>query len=294
MKQMTAAEKEAYKEAKRSELDRYSKKLAEGVAEIRTSEGYKKLLRFAGNFHSYSTGNIILIGQQNPEATLVNSFTNWKKAGRYVKKGETGLRILAPIKVKVKDEEDNETGEIRLAGFKMVSVFDVSQTDGEDLPSAFLDRIVNELDGTVENFAAVRSAVLSATTFTCSYGELSDDANGVCRPLEGEIVLRKGMSQLQELKTLIHEVAHSIMHGADCKKSSGEREIEAESAAYMVCAHMGLDVSDFSFGYVTGWAGQYTDKEYVAIIDDMKQTAAKIIGAVDAALKETGKAEAAA
>lgn len=290
MKRMSEKEREAYNENKRQEIEAFTERLAEGVANIRTSEGYRKLLAFGSNFYDYSVNNLLMIGMQKPDATMVASYTNWKKVGRFVKKGEKGIRIFAPITVAMKpdpeadpDDEQNAPKR-RVCGYKLVSVFDVSQTDGEPIPEA--DFMVDSLDGDVDGFEDIMNAVLSTTDFRFRYENLQGECQGVCRPAAKTIAVQEGLSQMQTLKTTIHETAHSLLHEAGCPKSREEKEIEAESVAYMVCAHLGLDVSDYSFGYVASWAQNLSDKDYIAVINKIKGVAASMIKAVDAAMDD--------
>lgn len=286
MKAMTKEEKQAYRESKQQELEAYTQKLAEGVADLRTSDGYKALLDFTATLHDYSLNNSRLILSQMPSATMVASFNTWKKTGRFVKKGEKGLRIFAPLIRKVcRDDDEDENGKSRIYGYKLVSVFDISQTEGEPVPEFATAIHVSELTGEVENLGGIRDAVQSISGFEVVYGDLPEaGCYGMCDHQEKRITLRRNMSQAQELKTLIHETAHALLHGDRKGMKREAREIEAESVAYVVSAHFGLDTSGYSFGYVASWAVDYDDEQYLGVISGIKKAASDIIEAIEEVL----------
>lgn len=250
-----------------------SQMLEDGIKSVFSSERYINYLKFTEKFHSYSFRNIMLIMLQNPNATRVAGFNDWKnKHKRYVKKGEKGLNILAPIPYKVYVEVpvyDNNHNPVFVDGkqlteqktiqklkFKVVSVFDVSQTDGEPLPS-----LAPELTAKIENYPDLFSAISNFSDYTIDFIDIPGAAHGYCDFLNKEIKIDNGMSEAQNIKTLIHEVAHSRLHEPNIDDepiSRREKEIQAESIAFIVANHFGIDTSDYSFEYIAGWS---SDKE---------------------------------
>ena len=233
--------RERAQERAQKALDR----LGEGVRAVYDSERWESWLRSLSRFHDYSLGNTILIAMQMPTATHVASFRSWKRDfNRYVRKGERGIEILVPMLVKDRDEDADEERR-RLVGFRVGHVFDVSQTDGEPLPT-----LVGLPEGT----------------------------NGFFR--RGELVaIREGMSEGQTVKTALHELAHSRLHDGDPEgmPDRAMREVQAESVAYAVSAALGLDTSGYSFGYVASWAVGKTDEEMRACLQVVRDAAKSII-----------------
>jgi len=220
--------------------------LSEGIAKLTTSEAWQRYLRFQARFHRYSFGNTLLIAGQRPYATQVAGFHAWRKLNRFVRKGEKAIFILAPM-VGKKTDEDGEEKHF-LFGFRWVPVFDVSQTDGDPLPT-----VCSALEGADENGCFDRlTEVARGLGFSVEITSLSGP-HGVCSHNEHTIKIEEADSPLQQVKTLAHEIAHAILH----EKAEGERgliELEAESTAYVVCQSLGLDSADYSFGYVAAWA----------------------------------------
>lgn len=240
------------------------------------SDNYKEYLKKMSKLHHYSFNNTVLILMQKPDASLVAGMTTFNKEfHRTVNKGEHGITILAPAPYKktiekpVFDEEGHpviiENGEmltekkvIEIEAYKPVYVFDVSQTSGEPIPQFCVD----ELQGTVDNYAKLFEAVKSIAPVPVEFDTITNGAKGYYSHTEKKIVLNEGMSELQTLKTLIHETAHSILHDNEFLKSTGEkkprdvREIEAESVAYAVASYFKLDTSEYSFGYIAGWSNR--------------------------------------
>lgn len=290
-------DKEKAKREREEKIQKANKEIEEGVAALRDSEEYKKYLKFMSRFHHYSVNNLMLIARQKPDATFVAGFSTWKKMGRYPRKGERGILIFRPIshsktvKYITVDADGNEildeNGEpvkgektVNWKNYTTAKVFDISQTEGEPLPTV---PGIKELDGSVDGFLKLISAlqktaedggtkVLFKSADEYDFGE----AYGLYDRRIGEILVRKNLGEVHTVKTLIHEIAHSRLHkNMDDKKSREEREVEAESVAYVVCQHFGIDTSDYSFGYVNAW---FNGKE----IDDIK----KILGGIrDATLK---------
>lgn len=271
-------------EKKNAEISMYSKQLEEGLAKFRETDGYKALLDSMSQFHTYSFRNMAMIALQMPGAARVAGFNAWKKLGRYVKKGEKGLRIFAPIVRKTKSEDEDSQEEKHVAGYRLVSVFDVSQTEGKPLPDE------NIFDGealaeTVDGFAAIRKAIESVAAFPVEVGKVGiDDARGVCMFDEKRIVVSDKLTGAGFIRTLAHETAHSLLHGPGCPGTRNDHEIEAESVTYIVCRRLGIDTSGKSFAYIASWAGSMSDDEFRARLVSIQEAASRIIDAVDKAL----------
>lgn len=292
--------------AKREEeLQQTLQRLEEGVEEIFTSGKYMEYLTVMSRFHSYSSNNCMLIAWQRPDATLVAGYRAWQdKFGRHVKKGERGIRILSPIVVKGKLPEDGQDGigdpnaektkAKRLVGFRLATVFDVSQTEGRDLPSMGVD----ELQGDVGEFETVMDAIGKISKYPISFEEVDGGAKGFfSRADPKRIVIQEGMPQAQTLKTAVHELAHSVMHDSG---SEGEgpalpgratREVQAESVAFIVSSWLGLDTGDYSFGYVAGWSEGKDLSELRASLDEIRGAAHGIIGSMEQKMAENRESE---
>jgi len=222
--------------------------LTEGVAKLTTSDDWQRYLDFQSRFHSYSFGNVLLIAAQRPSASRVAGFHAWRKLGRHVLKGEKAIWILAPMVYKQDDATAGDDERV-IRGFKYVPVFDVAQTDGEELPS-----VCNRLDG--DDPSGLYGGLVSVAQslgFSVEITDLPGTTNGDCSHLEHRIRIRIGNSPVQQVKTLAHEIAHAILHADYSDRALAE--LEAESTAYVVCSSLGLDSSDYSLGYVTTWAG---------------------------------------
>lgn len=246
------------KEERKTELNEAMERLDRGVREVFESGKWAEYLQVMSRFHRYSANNSLLIAMQMPEATAVASYTDWKrKFNRQVRKGERGIRILAPVRYrrKVEGEDGDEAVIEHLAGFRLASTFDLSQTDGDPLPE-----IAELLDGTVGRYEQVMLAIAAAAPVPIGFEEIPGSANGYFSRAERKIAIRRGMSQAQTVKTAIHELAHSRMHDFDEGTPKEElpdratREVQAESVAFAVASHYGLDTGDYSFGYVASWA----------------------------------------
>lgn len=272
------------------EMAAYTQKISQSVKELRTSEGYTRMLKCMSAFHKYSLNNVIMILMQMPEATQVAGFSTWKKMKRFVKKGEHGIRIFAPLVRKVvrTNADSEETAATKICGFKLVSVFDISQTDGEPLPEVPL---LPDVVGSVDRFEEIMDAFRSVTDYEICCGPVRDGAYGLCNHRDKTITLMKGMSEAQQIGTLAHEVAHSLLHALPCPLDTPTREIEAESVAYMVCAHFGLDTSAFSFEYLASWSLGMEDEDFTCRVADLQKTASKIISGIETGLAgDTAKA----
>lgn len=254
-----------------------TEQLEQGVKEVFTSDKYIEYLRFMSKFTSYSFNNTMLIFLQKPDASLVAGYKSWQQKGRQVRKGEKGITILAPCPHKKEVEtEDGEKQTISWTSFRAVSVFDVSQTDGEELPTG----CVTKLTGEVEGFTELIEKLESVSPVSVSYENIKGSANGYFSNAEKRIVIQEGMSQQQTVKTLVHEISHAILHdseeGEEKEAGRNTREVQAESVAYTVCSMLGLDTSDYSFGYVAGWSSTREIKELNESMEVIRKTAKDI------------------
>lgn len=296
-------------------LKEITDRLEQGITELFESERYKEYLRVMSKFHNYSFNNTLLIAMQKPDASLVAGFSSWKNNfGRNVMKGEKGIKIIAPSPFTVKQEvekTDPQTGkpvigkdgkpvteekEIKVPAYKVVSVFDVSQTEGRELP----DIAVDELTGDVDRFKDFFAALEQASPVPVGFEKIEGGAHGYYHLEEKRIAIDEGMSDLQTLKTAIHEIAHAKLHDIDLNAPKEEqkprvdrrtREVEAESVAYTVCQHYGLDTSDYSFGYVAGWSSGKELTELRGSLETIRSTAAEMINAIDGHFAELQKAQ---
>lgn len=263
-------------------IEEITKQLEQGVKDVFTSDKYVEYLKFMSRFYNYSVNNIILIMMQKPEASLVAGYKAWQtKFKRQVRKGEKGITILAPCQHKKKiEDEDGETKEVVWTSYKAVKVFDVSQTDGEELPTG----CTNELVGDVQNYNELIEKLTSISPVPIACEDVEGSANGYFHTVKKQIVIQKDMSQQQTVKTLIHEIAHSILHDREMGEAkdadNNTREVQAESVAYTVCSMLGLDTSDYSFGYVAGWSTDKEVKELNASMEVIRKTAKTILDGI--------------
>lgn len=264
-------------------------KLEAGVMEFFTSEKYITYLQVMSKFHTYSANNQVLIAMQMPEATAVAGYNSWiRNFDRHVKRGEKSITILAPMKVKIKIDTDRRDADGKIIQeeretikFRPVSVFDVSQTEGKPLP-----QIISELAGNVSRYEQLLDAARQAAPYPIEIGAVEGSAKGWCNYAQEKIVIKEGMSEAQTLKTAFHETAHARIHGGDTDKSREQKEVEAESIAYVVCSHFGLDTSDYTFGYVATWAGRQDINLLKQSMQTISQTAKSIITDVEHAMEE--------
>lgn len=253
--------------------------LENGVKAILTSDNYKNWLDTASKFHTYSFNNQVLILMQKPEASRVAGFSTWKNMKRWVKKGEKAIKVIAPCPHKKTVEDvDQQTGEvvektISWTSFKVVNVFDVSQTDGEPLPEVAPKALTSDVDGYGELVEKLRKS----TDAPIEFGQIDGSAKGYYTPGAHTITVKEGMEQAQTIKTMVHEIAHSLMHQEGCKLSREVKEIQAESVAYIVASHIGLDTGDYSFPYIAGWAGTTDIKALTTQMTEISKTAQQII-----------------
>lgn len=251
-----------------------TEKLEAGVKEVFSSEQFKNYLDFMNSFTDYSINNTILIYMQKPDASLVAGYKSWQKKGRQVRKGEHGIKIIAPRPRQMEVEEDGETKIVALPlTFHAITVFDVSQTEGAELPEG----PVTQLTGDVDGYAGLIGKLEAAAPVPVSYEAFDISANGYYSDAAQQIVIKSGLSELQTVKTLVHEIAHSMLHTGKDTTDRDTREVQAESIAYTVCSMLGLDTSDYSFGYIAGWSSGKDVKELTESIEIIKTTAREIL-----------------
>ena len=288
-------------------LKEITERLEQGVKEIFTSERYTEYLDTMSKFHNYSFNNTLLITMQKPDATLVAGYQAWqKKFNRHVKRGEKGIQIIAPTPVKEKQEiekidpdtqepiigedgqPETEIVEMVIPRFRVATVFDVSQTEGE--PIAELD--VPELTGSVQFYDIFMEALQDISPVPVRFMEIDGEAKGYYHQTEKYIAIKTGMSNLQSMKTGVHEVAHAILHDSDVMDADGiikgktAKEVEAESIAYIVCSHFGLDTSEYSFTYIASWCESQNMKTLKASMDTIRKTSAGIIENIETKMHE--------
>ena len=296
-------------------LKEITDRLEQGIAELFDSERYREYLKVMSKFHNYSFRNTVLIAMQKPDASLVAGFSAWKNNfERNVMKGQKGIKIIAPSPYKIKQEMQKidphtqkpvigkdgkpvtEEKEVTIPAYKVVSVFDVSQTEGKELP----DIAVDELTGDVDRYKDFFAALEKTSPVPIAFENIEGGSHGYYHLEDKRIAINEGMSELQTLKTAIHEIAHAKLHDIDLNAPKDEqqphvdrrtREVEAESVAYTVCQHYGLDTSDYSFGYVAGWSSGRELSELKSSLETIRSAAAEIINSIDANFAELQKAQ---
>ena len=281
------------------ELHQITDKLEKGVKDVFQSDKYKQFLNVMAKFPRYSVNNTMLIMMQRPDAQLCQSFTGWKQMGRYVKKGEKGISILAPAPYKIEREQTKldekgrpvfdadgepvkEKVEVTIRAFKVVKTFDLSQTDGKELPTIG----PSELVGNIEGYPKLLQALQEISPVPVSFELIDGNAKGFYHLEDKKIVVQDGMSEVQTIKTLLHEMAHQKLHDKDNVPEAKDisrngKEVEAESVAYVVCQHYGINTSDYSFSYVAGWSEGKETPELKASLDKIRQTASEFIYQID-------------
>lgn len=275
-------------------------KLENGIKDLYASGRYAEYLAAMSKFHHYSFGNALLILFQCPTATHVAGYNTWKKEfGRHVKAQEHGIKIIAPCPYQRTIQEEKkdpatgrtlygtdgkpltETRYVPATKFKVATVFDVSQTEGRELPNISAE----ELSGEVKDFAAIYDRLAALSPLPVEQDMVPGTAKGYTSFTEQRIVIRPGMSEIQTIKTLVHEIAHAKLHNPaqvtpEERKQRREKEVEAESVAYVVCQHFGIETSDYSFGYVAGWSKGKELAELKTSLDRIHSTAGEIINAI--------------
>ena len=278
------------------DMDSIMQSLESGVEELFTSNRYQEFLKTMAKFHNYSFNNTMLIAMQRPDATLVTSYKNWQSMGRQVMKGEKGITIIAPAPYKKMKEKEvldenqrpimgtdgkpkTEKVEVTVPHFKAVTVFDIAQTSGEPIQTLTPEL----LTAAVQDFDSFMQAIQKISPVPIRFDEINGNANGYYHNVDKEIVIKKGLSESQTLKTAIHETAHAKLHDREIMESLGvekdrlTKEVEAESVAYCVCSSFGLDTSDYSFPYIAGWSSSREMKEMKASMDVIRKTAGEMI-----------------
>lgn len=308
-------------EEKKAELEKLTEQLQEGITEYLESDKYKEILHNFSKFYDYSYRNCMLIMLQNPQATAVASYTTWKNEfNRQVTAGEHGIKIVKPITKKKNDEKvmpdikntlsdsgkplpNNEKNNVvddsedKIIGYSITYTFDISQTSQiEGKPVIDLE-ITHELQGEVHDFEELKAAVIAAAPVKISFEEVHGGAKGYFDILNNQIVVNDGMSEAQTLKTMIHETAHSILHSREAMEqrqqqglemiSHDSREVQAESIAYVVSEHYGLDTSEYSFPYVANWASE--PENFEKNLKEIKIGSAQIIEKMDTEFEEIQK-----
>lgn len=302
------ADKNTVYMSEKQKVKEITDKLEAGLKELFESEKYKSYLSTMSKFHNYSFNNTLLIAMQKPEATLVAGYQAWQKNfERHVNKGEKAIRILAPAPYKIKEERDKldpvtgemmfdengmpqkEETEVTIPAFRAVSVFDVSQTDGKPIP----ELEVNELLSTVEGYEDFVQALMNISPVPIAFEDIPGDSKGYFSTAEKRIAVQENMSESQTLKTMVHEVAHSMLHDKEVNQSMdipvkdrNTKEVEAESVAFTMCQHFGIDTSDYSFGYIAGWSSGRNMKELKSSLDTIRKTASELITGIEGAMQE--------
>lgn len=283
-------------------VEELSQKIKTGISELYESEKYKNHLNVMSKFHNYSVRNQLLIRLQNPTASLVMGYKQWQNNfERNVKKGERGIEILAysPYLINVEQEKLDENGnkildkngnpikeevKVKKEAYKKVVVFDISQTDGKEIKDLYL---AEDLKFEVENFKSFFSALEEISPVKVEIKNIENSkAKGYYSPTENKIVVRENMSESQTIKTLIHEIAHAKLHNKDGLKNRNNKftnffEVEAESVAFIVSNHLGIDTSEYSFGYIAGWSESKELKELMASLELIQGTSSELIKMID-------------
>ena len=282
-------------------------RLEQGILGIYESDRYADYLRTMSKFHNYSFNNTILIAMQG--GSLVKGYKQWEKEfDRHVKPGEKAIKIIAPAPFTVKKQVEKidpdtqkpvfdkdgkpvtEEKEIKIPAFRVVSVFDVSQTEGKELPT-----LTYELAGNVEQYKDFFAALEKTSPFAMEFEALSGSIKGRCNYEEKRILINEGMDELQNIKTAIHEIAHATLHDTALampeRPDRRTREVQAESVAYAVCQHYGLDTSDYSFGYIAGWSSGKELAELKGSLETIRSTAESLIDTIDGHFTEIQQAQ---
>lgn len=277
----------------------------QGTRAVFESDKYRNYLATMAKFHSYSFRNTLLILMQKPEATYVAGYAAWqKKFKRQVQRGQKGIQIIGytPRKIEVEQEKKDQKGKLvigtdgkpeiekvskQIPSFTPVYVYDVSQTEGEPLP-----QLVNELEGRVEGYQHLLKAVREVSPFPITFENIPGGARGYCSPLEQKIVVQEGMSEVQNIKTIIHEVTHAALHAPEIdlpvieRTDRNTKEVEAESTAFIVCSHYGIDTSEYTFPYLASWSNTKELNELQSSLETIQKQASELIDKIDTRLAE--------
>ena len=313
-KEYTPEERAAYNAQKQAEMDEIIKRIDEGVKAVFQSDKYKEYLKFASKFTDYSARNTLLINLQRPDATLVAAYGKWKQLGRQVERGQTGIEILAPVAYKTNqvleterpavDEFGNqlynpdgtekmETVEKPMTGlaFKKVYIFDVSQTSGKELPDPVIE-LTGDIDSARKE--AVFAALKKVTGIDIEFKDIKGGAKGYYSATNNEIVIKSGMSDAQTLKTAFHEAAHNLLHDpakdiVTNKSPRNEKEVQAESVAFMVAERFGIDTSEYSFPYIASWSDGKQLEHLKSALQEIQEAAKKISSEIESELLKLQK-----
>ncbi len=293
------------REKARDDVKSLLSKLEDGLKAVFDSDNYKNYLNTMSKFHNYSINNTLLINQQKPDATLVAGFNSWAhNFERHVKRGEKGIKIIAPAPYYIKKEQqviDPKTGEgilnpdgtpkmaeveVKIPAFKVSYVYDVSQTYGKDLPTLGVSELTSDVDKAKDFINSLKKV----SPVPVEFGKTKGDSKGFYSPDQGKIVVKEGMSEAQTIKTMVHEISHAKLHNPEkakenAKKTKGTIEMEAESVAYIVCQHFGIDTSDYSFGYIAGWSEGKGIDELRDSMQSIRDTAGEMINRVEGDLR---------
>ena len=280
------------RKSQKERIRELTEKLEEGVKSVFESDRYKEYLQCMSKFHNYSINNCLLIAAQYPSASAVAGYRSWQKNfGRQVKKGEKGIKILAPCKYKVETDEKDENGDpklMELTGFRVVTVFDLAQTEGKELPSIGAD----ELTGDVKDYEKIFKALVSISPVPIRFEEIEGGAKGYYHDGEKRIALQSGMSEAQTIKTLLHEVSHATYHSREAMQEETpidrrHKETEAESIAFCVGSALGIvDSSDYTFPYLASWASGKDTKELKDSLERIRAASDEMITKIDQSLQK--------
>ncbi|MBU3093545.1 hypothetical protein KPL35_15915 [Clostridium sp. CF011] len=291
-------------EEKKEEIKNTMDMLEKGVKDVFESNKFKEYLNTMSKFHNYSVKNILWSQMQNPNAKRIAGMKTWNSLGRKITKGEKALRILAPYKHKKEIEMDKfnpktntayvdksgntvrEKQRVEWISFKAVPVFDISQTNGKELPT-----LVNELEGTVDNYENMKSSLVEVAKIPVEFENIENGSKGYYHLGENGIAIKEGMSEEQTIKTLIHETTHSRLHSVYKQKDINDierntKEIEAENTAFVVAKHFGIDTDDYSFGYVASWSKEKNLKELEASLKTIQKESNSLIGEIEEKLED--------
>lgn len=285
------------KSDKQQQIESLFQQIEDGTRAVFDSENYRNFLSMMSKFHDYSFRNTILILNQKPEATYVAGYVAWQKNfNRHVLKGEKGIQIVGytPKTIKEEQERKDEYGNTvfgddgqpvidiitrKIPYFTPVYVYDISQTEGEPLP-----QLVNELDGSVEAYQDLMTSLKDVSPFPIVFEDIKGGAKGYCDPTERKIAVLQGMSEAQTIKTMIHEITHAYLHSDPSNGENKDRhtkEVEAESTAYIVCEHYGIDTSDYSFVYIASWSSGKELQELQNSLDTIQKQSFELIEKID-------------
>jgi hypothetical protein len=295
------------KKTKSEVIGELSDQIKEGVAKFYNGDQWKSYLKLMSKFHNYSWNNLMLISMQCPDATFVAGFNKWKELGRYVNRGEKGIKIFAPsgkrktkMEVAVTDANGNkvldDNGQVRTVEkeyeyltFHVVNVFDVSQTDGEPLPILTSHQLTGDVDEIY--FQAIREVAPYPIVFENVAATQGKDCQGYCSYTEQKIAVQTGMSPAQTVSVALHEMAHAVIHSKANDKSREQREVEAESVSFMLANFLGVDSSETSFPYIAGWAQKMQPEQLEAVLRDIHQEATSLCKQLEASIDAIQKSK---